>query len=317
MELGGAVKRPVVLLLKDGIDISEPLNPYLSKIVYVDTIDNETDGLTLTFSKMFLPPKAGDKILVSIGFGVDLTYIGEFYVSGWKESPLEGTMEVKLTPVDYSKKIQEKRTLSYDKVTLTQILNEIAKRHNLTVKNDLKKVSYTHKAQPNESDLAFMHRIARENNSTFAIKNGVIIFKPKTLNENKDALPKVIFTMEDFVDIDISYQDKTYYESGEAKFQKTRKNKLTTVKVGKGEPKLVIEGSFRNEAEARARIIAEMERENAGRVRGTCRVTTPEVIAGARLTLILRDRREQDLQVTEVRHTISEKGYIKDVTFTK
>ena len=317
MELGGAVKRPVVLMIHEGVTISDDLNAHLSCIEYIDTIDNEVDGLTVTFSKMFLPPQAGDKLLVSIGFGLDLTYIGEFYVTGWNEGFMDGTMKLKLTPIAYSKKLKEKRTGSYDKVTLEQILKEVAGRHDLKVKNDLKKVSYVHKAQTNESDLVFMHRLARENNATFSIKNGTIIFKPKSLSADKALLPTVLLSMGDLVDGDIDYQDKTEYLSAEAKFQKTKKNKIVTVKVGKGEPKLVLEGNFKNEADAKAKLVAALERENAGRVRGWCSVTTQEVIAGAMLTLDLGYKVESDLQITEVRHRIDESGYVKDVTFTK
>ena len=317
MGLTGAVKKPMVLMTHEGVTISDDLNGHLSCIEYIDAIDNEVDGLTLIFSKMFLPPKSGDRILVSIGFGVDLTYIGEFYVTGWTEEVEEGTMKLKLTPVDYSKKIKEKRTGSYEKLTLDQILKEIAKRHGLKVKNDLTKVAYKYKAQTNESDLLFMHRLARENNATFNIKNGTIIFKPKSLNEDHTLLPHIVLGTDDFVACSISYQDKTQYLSAEAKFQKRKQNKIVTVKVGKGDPKLVLEGSYKDEADARAKLVAALERENAGRVRGDCMVTTKHVFAGAMLTLELGYKVERDLQITEVRHTIDKDGYVKYVLFTK
>ncbi len=313
----GVVEYPQVLMIKGGAIISAGLNDHLVAVEYIDAIDNEVDGLILTFSKMFLPPVSGDKIKVSIGFGSTLDYIGEFYVTGWTEQPHDGVMEIKLTPIDFSKKLKENRTGSYDKVTLDQILKEVAKRHNLEVKNDLKKVSYAHKAQTNESDLVFMHRLAQENNATFAIKNGTIIFRPKSLSKDKETLSKVFLSMNDISDLRIEYQDKTEYLSGEAKFRDTKKNKTVVVKIGDKEPKLTIEGSFKNEAEARARIQAEIDKKNAGRVRGSFLATTQPVVAGSILTLALDYKIENDLQITKVRHTIDHGGYVKNVMFTK
>lgn len=317
MVVGSNVKHPVVMLYKDGDLVSSNLAPHLEKIVYIDCIDNEVDGLTLTFSKVFAPPEKGDELEAWIGFGKDVEYIGKFYVTGWKERPHKGTMTVDLTPVDFSKGIKENRTLSYDNVTLTQILEQVSKRHDLKVKNDLTKVSYVHKAQTNESDLAFMKRLAEENNATFSIKDGTIIFRPKSLNEDKKNLPKVILSLNEISDLEISYQDKTEYKSGEVKYHCTKKNGLVTVKVGEGEAKLTIEGKFTNEAEARAAIIAALEKENSGQINGTFEITTPEIAAGVLLKLDLDYKEEDDLQVEEVRHSIDHGGYIKTVTFTK
>ena len=317
MGLTGSVQRPQVLLLKDGVDIGQRLAEHLVSVEYIDAIDNEVDGLVLTFSKMFAAPKSGDKLTVSIGFGLILDYVGEFYVSGWTERPHDGIMIVWLTPVDFYKTLKQRRTQGYDNVTLDTLLQIIASRHGLLVKNDLKDIAYVHKAQTNESDLRFMHRLAQEHYATFAIKNGTIIFKPKSLDEDRSSLPKVFMSVSDISDLSIEYQDKTHYVSGVAKFRDHSSNQTLSIQVGEGEPQLVIEGSFKNTAEAKARLQAALNKENSGRVHGYFVATTQAVIAGSILTLQLQDRIESDLQITEVRHTIDRNGYTKDVTFSK
>ena len=163
-----------------------------------------------------------------------------------------------------------------------------------------------------------MHRIAKENNATFAIKNGTIIFRPKSLSKDKESLPKIRLSLDDMAELRLKYQDKTEYLSGEAKFRDTKKNKTITVKVGEEDPKLIIEGSFKNEAEAKLKIQAALDKENAGKLRGSCSVTTQPVISGAILTIDLGYKEENDLEITEVRHSISRSGgYIKNVAFTK
>ena len=317
MGLIDSVETPKVLLIKDGNDITGSLNDSLVSIEYIDAIDNEVDGLTLVFSQLFSPPNFGDKLLVSIGFGWMLEFIGIFYVVSYKEMPKAGTMEVKLTPVDFSKGLKEKRSEAYKHVTLEQMLKKIGGRHGLSVKYDIKKIGYTYKGQSGESDLSFMKRLAKEVNATFSIKNGTILFRPKSLDGGKDKLPQITLSLEQLVDLEIEYLDKTNYKSGEAKFHHHKKAKTVVVKIGSEKPKLVIHGHYKDEAEAKTKLQAAINKENAGTVRGKCTVTTIPVIAGAMLTINTGYKTEPDLQIKEVRHHISARGYTKEIQFTK
>jgi len=293
----------------------------LSRVEYVDTIDDEMDGLTLTFSSMISAPGYGEKMKMWIGFGPFLTYIGTFYVAGWRERFEQKEIEYRLTPVDLTGGIKEKRTHSYEHMTLTKILEEIGGRYGLGVRNDLDDVAYPYKAQTHESDLEFLRRLAKENNASFGIKNDTIVFRAKSLSEHKDKLPKVYLDLTQTAELELEHMAKTDYKSAEAKYHDIGTNTLKTVKVGEGEPKLVVEGHFKMEAEAKKRAKAEMERSNAGKIRGTCTVTTAQVIAGALLTLNLFERGVvEDLQIREVRHEIEGGeggGYKKHVSFTQ
>jgi len=311
------VRRPRILLQKDGSYIlGEFLKNNLISLRYVDTIDNEMDGLTITFSKFFTAPKEGDKIKLFLGYDLEVDDMGEFYPFGVREDYSNFTMQVKLTPIDFSKSFKQKRTKSYKNIQFFALVAEIAKRNDLKSKVSIKDFSIKSKQQSNQSDLAFLKSLAEEYNASFAVKNGTIIIAPKASSKDKSKLPQITLTIEEMVDLEIEDNYKTIYKSAEAKFRDSKRNKDVTVIVGSGEPKLVLEGSYRDNADAKLKIQAQLEKQNAGTIEGSF-TTTAYVIAGAMLTLILPDRTETDLQVTEVVHTVDGGGYVKKVSFTK
>ena len=80
------VRVPTVILEKDGSSIlGKFLKLNLVSLSYVDTIDNEMDGLRVTFSKFVTAPKEGDKIKLYLGFDGVVDDMGEFYPFGVRE----------------------------------------------------------------------------------------------------------------------------------------------------------------------------------------------------------------------------------------
>ena len=310
------VRKPTIVLEKDGSPILEEfLKKHLVSLVYIDAIDNEMDGLSIVFSIFVKPPKEGENITLFLGFDGVVEEMGTFYVVGVRERYRDFTMEIRLTPIDFSKALKEKRSKSYKDIKLSALVAEIASRNQLQSKVTLQEMTLS-KLQTNQSDLAFLKSLAQEYNATFCVKNATVIMAPKSLAKDTASLPKITLKLSDMIDFEIEDNYKTIYKSAEAKFRDVTQNKDVTVTVGHGEPKLVLEGAYKNEADAKIRIEAALEKENAGTIEGSF-ATTEYVLAGALLELQLPDRIESDLQIVQVVHSVDDGGYVKDVTFTK
>lgn len=309
-----AVDKPNAKFVKDGKEMTNFKGEIVS-IEYIDAIDNEVDGISIVFAKMYDPPLFGDKIEIFIGLNQDLEELGTFYVSGNAENIDEGTFEVRFTSVGFSKSIKEKRTVTYNNITLHNILLTIAQRHQLKLINDDETSKYISKSQTNESDLAFMKRLAEETGATFSIKNDTIIFRFKASKEDNN-LPVIKLNPTIYSHCKIERVDKTIYQSGIASWHDMDSNAQKAVKIGEGDPVFRLEGSFKNDADAMQKLKSAMQRENGGSVRGSLN-TVEHVIAGAvlELELDLDGRVEKNLQITQVRHLISSGGYIKTVQF--
>ena len=311
------VRVPTVILEKDGNPIlGYFLEEKLVSLTYIDDIDDKVDGLTMVFSKFFIPPKEGDKIKLYLGYDGMVEDMGEFYPIGVREDYGSFTMEVKLTPVDFSKPIKQKRTKSYKDIKLSALVAKVAGRNGLKSKVTVEDITIKSKQQSGQSDIAFLKSIAQEYNATFAIKSSTVILAPKASSKDRDKLPKISLTLADMIELEIEYSYKSKYKSAEAKYRDTEKNKDITVKVGGEEPKLVVEGSFKSDADAKAKVQAKLDKANGGTVEGSFS-TTASVTAGAMLTLVLPDRTIEHLQIKQVQHTVSSSGYIKQVKFTK
>lgn len=311
------VRHPDFIIVANGKNMTDTLRKYLISIEYTDDIDNEADGFTIKFQgESFIPPSFKDVLKVWLGYQDNLWYIGSFSVL---KSRLEyETMEVEVTatPVNFGSQIKEKRTTSYDNVTLDQILKKIGARHGLSVKNSFPKHSYSHKSQTNESDMVFMRRLAKELGATFAIKNNTILFRPKKGGDNEKELPSLSIDAKKTKGLWFETLDKTVYKSATASWHSTKENKTKKVTVGSGSPVLHVRGSFKSESDARIKAKAKLEASNRGNFRGGFEYEGENLIAGAKINLSnLPAGWPSSFGIKQVRHSWSDGGYTINVEF--
>lgn len=311
------VKVPDLKLIANGKDVTESLRPHLVSIEYSDDIDDTADGFSIKLQgESFTPPSFKDTLKVWLGYAGDLWYIGSFSVLKSRLEYETMEMEVTATPVNFGSEIKEKRTESFDNVTLDQILHKIGARHGLKVKNSFPKHTYSHKSHTNTSDLEFMRRLAKELGATFAIKNGTILFRPKKGGDNESELPSISIDAAQTKGLNLETLDKTVYSSAKASWHSTKENKTKSITVGSGKPVLHFKGSFKNESDARVKAKAALESSNRGNVRGGFEYEGMNVIAGAKMKLSnLPPGWPSQFGIKQVRHAWSDSGYTVNVEF--
>jgi len=311
------VKHPDFKIIANGKDVTDSLRPHYVSIEYTDDIDDTADGFSIKFQgESFNPPSFKDTLKVWLGYVDNLWYIGSFSVL--KPRLDYETMEVSVTatPVNFGSAIKEKRTESFDNVTLDQILRKIGARHGLKVKNSFPKHSYSHKSHTNTSDLEFMRRLAKELGATFAIKNNTILFRPKKGGDNDSELPTITIDAKTTKGLWLEKLDKTVYKSAKASWHSTKENKTKSVTIGSGSPVLHIKGSFKNDSDARTKAKAKLEAANRGTARGGFDYEGINIIAGAKLNLSnLPPGWPSSFSIKQVRHSSSDGGYTLSVEF--
>lgn len=311
------VKVPDLKLIANGKNVTESLQPHLVSIEYSDDIDDSADGFTIKFQgEAFTPPSFKDTLKVWLGYTGDLWYIGSFSVLKSRLEYETMQIDVTATPVNFGSEIKEKRTESFDNVTLDQILHKIASRHGLKVKNSFPKHAYSHKSHTNTSDLEFMRRLAKELGATFAIKNDTILFRPKKGGDKDSELPTIDIDSKGTKGLYLEQLDKTVYGSAKASWHSTKENKTKSVTVGTGKPVLQMKGSYKGESDARTKAKAALEAANRGTVRGGFTIEGVNVIAGAKMNLSnLPPGWPSSFSIKQVRHSWDEGGYTISVEF--
>ena len=181
------VKTPQAIILYNNKNITKNISKYIQSITYTDYEKGQSDEVTITlndFDEFFQTdwhPTKGDKLSVQIGYsGERLLNCGIFTID---ESEFETSVDgdvfvIRALAASINEKIRQKNIKSYVNKTLVDIARIIAKKHGYTVAGSSGFIKIPYEAQYNESDIAFLSRIASTYGYIFKLTNDVITFVP-------------------------------------------------------------------------------------------------------------------------------------------
>lgn len=313
------VKKPIVLIKINDVDKSSNIMKYLDSISLIDNANNEPDSLTITINERFKRPAYKDQIKVYLGYTKEnMNFFGLFRVET-TDKTLTG-LTINAEGINYGDGFKIRRNITYEKLSIKDIINQIAQRHELKIKSDFEDIYLTSQAQTNESDMHFLNRIAKEYNAIFNVKNDTIYFMKKIKkNKKSDKLPKFEIDLHQCDTSRIKHSNKTQYDSCEVSWHDTKENKRHTVLVpaNGGSSILKFKGSFKNKAEAIEKAKAKLQRANQGLKEGNLGKSGESIFAGGSLTLSNNiDADTDEYSITKVSHNISKsEGWKIDVEF--
>ncbi len=293
--------KPTVNLLYNGKDCTKDFSKYLRRLTFQDFEDEQSDELTITlnnndgyFSDLWYPEK-GDKLTCDIIFDGQTCNCGTFTVdeNTINFSVSGDSVEIKALATSTNFSVRTKKFKNHTGKTLIQIANEVGKSYGFTVigagKAGLKldqlasdsaqieagNIKVGTIIQKNESDMAFLKRIAKQYGYIFNIKDGYLTFIKLEEIENKEP----IFTLSKNNFKDLSLTDSITKIYGKCKvqyFDKKSKSLKTYTAVGNTEVTDTLEiydrcGSL-SEAEKRAKAAL---KNGSKEVKGRCTLSLP------------------------------------------
>ncbi len=303
---------PIIKLFANDQDVTNTINLNASKIEFRDESGTISDEITLNIEGEFKKPKYEDELKLWIGTKEEgLFYCGIFKVQTSTASQgSSSSIEITATGADFSSGLKVKRSQSYENVSLTKVVEIIAARYDLKIASDFMDIYLVHLEQTNESDLHFLKRLADENNALFSIKNNNIIFKKKIKNNKKSTdLPRFSLDVNENTSIRIENTNKTLYRSCKAIWRDTKDNIQKSITVGSDEPIKIIKDSFVNEAQAKLKAQAALEKANSGIKSGSIGSYGFEIYAGGILDITGTLEDDGDYDIESVHHTIDESGW--------
>jgi phage protein D len=301
---------PIFKLEANSKDVTKNINLNSSKIEFNDEAGVLSDDISLTIEGSFEKPKYEDELKLWIGTQANgLYYCGLFMVQSSKNKN-DMTLDITATAANFSNSLKRKRSLSYENLTIKQMVEQIAFKHKLGAVSDFQDISVEHLEQTHESDLHFLTRIAKSYNALFAIKNNKIIFKKKIKNSKKsEDLPRFTLVKNEGTYINIENVNKTLFNSCKAMWRDTKDNKQHSITVGSGEPLKTIKDSFENASDAKLKADAALQISNAGTKTGSISSYGFEIYAGGILDLKGTVQDDGDYHITSVHHTIDSNGW--------
>ena len=175
---------PTYRLVVDGRDITPTVNARLISLGLLEARGDEADTLDLSLSDhdgaLALPPK-GARITLALGWlGRPLVEKGAFVVDEVEHSGAPDVVTIRARAADLGAALRNRREQSWHGQTLGTIVSTIAQRNGLTprVAPALASRAIAHVDQTNESDIAFITRLARRYDAVATVKAGHLLCLP-------------------------------------------------------------------------------------------------------------------------------------------
>jgi len=299
----------------NGKDVTYMLQANMLSLSIVDNDGEEADELTLKVIGAWKRPAYQDRLKVWLGYDGELVFFGEYEVQS-TERENNNLLTISATGVSFSSNIKVRQSHTYNNKTIAEIASIIAKRNMLKLKTNAY-IQIDHIVQHHESDIAFLERIAKRYNLIFNIKNNTLVLKKRVKDEKKsDELPKIEVSANDCLSLRIQHTNKTLYKSAKAIWHDTKTNKQKEVKIGSGEPTLIVKKHFKDEKEAREVLKARLDSAVRGTKNGSLTVSGRTLYAGS--ILVLQDSIEDDgeYSVKRVTHEMNaEEGWKITIEF--
>lgn len=227
-------------LTYEGVNISRDIAPYLLSFRYTDHGTGKADDLRITLQdregKWRLPwmPQTGDSVTAAIvllnadkpGSRKSVS-LGSFEVDQLVYGGPPDTLQVGAVafPLGTGMKVEEK-TKAWEKTTLRQIAESIARTAGLRLQFETDNVSYDRIDQTQQTDIAFLAGIAEKEGATVKITNGALVIfddrkfenqKPVRIIERGKSLVKTYTFEHSVVGAAYAACNLTYYDSVKAR----------------------------------------------------------------------------------------------------
>jgi len=178
----GARIAPAYMLTLNGADITQNFSDRLIGLTMTDNRGFEADQLDIelddTDGLVELPPR-GAKLTLWLGWqGSALVNKGSFTVDEIEHRGAPDTLTIRGRSADFRGTLNSRREQSWHDTTLGVIVETIAQRNKLTasVADTLKAITIPHIDQTQESDTAFLSRLAERNGASVSVKSGKLLF---------------------------------------------------------------------------------------------------------------------------------------------
>ena len=190
----GLARNVKIVVIFNGVDISEDISHSISSLTYTDNSKNAIDDLELELENMDYRwlkewyPDENAQLLVGIyqetGKEGEFLDIGTFYV----DEPTFDNERINLkciaVPLDQNIRDQ-KNTVSWEKITLKELVVQIANKHEMRAEIYCDNEFFERLDQNQETDLFFINRIIKELGLNMkASDDKIIIFDDEEMVKN-------------------------------------------------------------------------------------------------------------------------------------
>ncbi|EKI0252102.1 phage late control D family protein [Enterobacter asburiae] len=226
---GGKIA-PDFMLKLDDRDITQNFSHRLISLTMTDKRGLEADQLDIQLDDsdgLLDLPARGATLSLWLGWvGTPLEQKGNFTIDTIEFRGAPDTLTIRGCSADFRGKLNVRREQSWHDTTIGAIVNTIAQRNRLTasVAADLSSIAISHIDQSQETDAAFLTRLAERNGAFVSIKAGKVIFMKagQAVTAGGTSIPLMVIERGDGDKHLFSVADRENYSGVTAKWLQTR-----------------------------------------------------------------------------------------------
>ncbi|MRN37215.1 late control protein [Neisseria sp. N95_16] len=245
-DTGGNHLTPVAILTIDGKPFGTTAMSRIISLSITDKRGFEADELTITLDDsdglLALPPKAAE-ITVQLGYmETGVVDKGKYKIAEviWSGAP--DTISITAHSADVAEKFAESVEKSWHKQTIKAIVEQIAQKHGYQpiIGKAFMQETIDHIDQSNESDAAFLSRLAQRYDAIATVKGGRLLFVSagEATTANGEPLPVITLTRHDGDSFNFRYSSTESYNAVRAYYidKKTGKKQEIVIAEGNYDP---------------------------------------------------------------------------------
>ena len=226
---GGKIA-PDFMLKLDDRDITQNVSPRLISLSMTDKRGLEADQLDIQLDDsdgLLTLPARGATLSLWLGWeGAPLLQKGNFTIDTIEFQGAPDKLTIRGCSADFRGKLNVRREQSWHDTTIGAIVNTIAQRNQLTasVAAGLSSITISHIDQSQETDAAFLTRLAERNGAFVSIKAGKVIFMKagQAVTAGGTPIPLMVIERGDGDRHLFSVADREHYSGVTAKWLQTR-----------------------------------------------------------------------------------------------
>ncbi|MEZ5723433.1 MAG: contractile injection system protein, VgrG/Pvc8 family [Paracoccaceae bacterium] len=282
---------PRVSVTIDGVPLGTDGLKALISVTVTDKEGIQSDAVDMVFNDIgFAPPRRGAVADIQMGYGFAMVPVGRFVIDTVRRAKFPGQITVRGHSADLTAALKEEKARHFEKMTVRQIVEQIAGEHGLGTKisDAVSSQFYKWIGQEDESDLTFLERIAERNHALFTIKNGTLLWLKRGSGEAADGAtipPAIILPFSALKGrCEVSETDVDRYKTVKAYWQDHDGAKRQEVVVDadpEGEGELVLREAYQSQEEAEKAAEAKAREMIRGLIETTCAIVgRPALMAG-------------------------------------
>ncbi|EAS0531546.1 phage protein D [Salmonella enterica] len=244
------VPQPAYRLVYNQKDITHDVSVYVTSVTYTDKLSGESDEIQVDLEdsegrwRDAWYPGKGDTLTLYMGCaGENLRECGTFSVDEIELSGPPDNVSLRGLATSVTAALRTKNSRGFENTTLAAIAQRIAGKHHLQLQGQIEPLTLDRVTQYDETDLAFLKRLAGDYGYMVKVTHTHIIFS--SLDALREAAPVFTFTRRDISRYSVRDTINRIYKGAKHRSQNSRTKQVVTYQADGGESTTTVSAATR------------------------------------------------------------------------